>query len=41
MKGPLRTALRLALAVLLFFWILNIWGLSLPIGEAVVTTLIN
>ncbi|MEJ2167306.1 MAG: mechanosensitive ion channel family protein [Desulfobacterales bacterium] len=39
MQGPLRTALRLALAVLLFFWILNIWGISLPIGEAVVGTL--
>jgi small-conductance mechanosensitive channel len=41
MKGPLRTALRLALAVLLFFWILGIWGISLPIGEAVVGTLIK
>jgi small-conductance mechanosensitive channel len=41
MKGPLRTALRLALAVLLFFWILDIWDLSLPIGEAVVKTLIK
>jgi len=41
MKGPLRTALRLALAVLLFFWILNIWGISLPIGETLVKTLIK
>jgi len=41
MKGPLRTALRLALAVLLFFWILGIWGISLPIGKAVVGTLIK
>jgi len=41
MKGPLRTALRLALAVLLLFWILGIWGISLPIGEAVVRTLIK
>ncbi|MGB5749492.1 MAG: mechanosensitive ion channel family protein [Desulfobacterales bacterium] len=41
MKGPLRTTLRLALAVLLFFWILNIWDVNLPIGEAVVTTLIK
>jgi small-conductance mechanosensitive channel len=41
MKGPLRTALRLALAVLLFFWILNIWGISLPIGEALLKTLIK
>jgi small-conductance mechanosensitive channel len=41
MKGPLRTALRLALAVLLLFWILDIWGISLPIGEAVVGTLIK
>ncbi len=41
MKGPLRTALRLALAVLLFFWILDIWNLDLPIGEAVVRTLIK
>ena len=30
MKGPLRTALRLALAVLLFFWILDIWNIDLP-----------
>ena len=41
MKGPLRTTLRLALAVLLFFWILDIWEVNLPIGEAVVTTLIK
>jgi len=41
MKGPLRTALRLALAVLLFFWILNIWNVDLPIGEAVVKALIK
>jgi len=41
MKGPLRTALRLALAVLLFFWILDIWNVDLPIGEAVVRTLIK
>jgi len=41
MKGPLRTALRLALAVLLFFWILDIWNVDLPVGEAVVTTLIK
>ncbi|MGD9054380.1 MAG: mechanosensitive ion channel family protein [Desulfobacterales bacterium] len=39
MKGPLRTALRLSLAVLLFLWVLEIWGISLPIGEAVVGTL--
>jgi len=41
MKGPLRTALRLSLAVLLFFWILNIWNVDLPIGEAVVKALIK
>jgi small-conductance mechanosensitive channel len=41
MKGPLRTALRLALAVLLFFWILDIWNIDLPIGEAVVKALIK
>ena len=41
MKGPLRTALRLALAVLLFFWILDIWNVDLPVGEAVVRTLIK
>ena len=41
MKGPLCTALRLALAVLLFFWILDIWNVDLPIGEAVVRTLIE
>jgi small-conductance mechanosensitive channel len=41
MKGPLRAALRLALAVLLFFWILDIWNIDLPIGEAVVKALIK
>jgi small-conductance mechanosensitive channel len=41
MKAPLRAALRIALAVLLFFWILDIWNLDLPIGEAVVATLIK
>jgi hypothetical protein len=41
MKGPLGTALRLTLAVLLFFWVLNTCGLSLLIGEAVVKTLIK
>ena len=40
-KGPLRSALRLALAVLLFFWILDIWNVDLPIGEEVVRTLIE
>jgi small-conductance mechanosensitive channel len=41
MKNPLRAALRIALAVLLFFWILDIWNLDLPIGEAVIRTLIK
>ena len=41
MKGPLRSALRLALAVLLFIWTLDIWNVDLPIGEAVVETLIK
>ena len=41
MKGPLRAALRLALAVLLFFWILDIWDVDRPIGEAVIRTLIE
>ena len=41
MKGPLRTALRLALAMLLFFWILDIWNVDLPVGESVVRTLIK
>ena len=41
MKGPLRAALRLALAVLLFFWILDIWHIDLPVGETVVRTLIE
>ena len=41
MKGPLRTALRLALAVLLFFWVLKIWNVDLPIGREVVRTLIE
>jgi len=36
MKGPLRSALRLALAVLLLFWILNIWGIDFRIGEEVI-----
>ena len=40
-KGPLRTALRLALAALLFFWILDIWNVDLPIGEEVVRSLIE
>jgi small-conductance mechanosensitive channel len=41
MKGPLRTALRLALAVLLFFWVLKIWHVDLPIGREVVRTLME
>jgi small-conductance mechanosensitive channel len=41
MKGPLRSALRLALAVLLFFWILKIWNVDLPIGREVIRTLIE
>jgi len=41
MKGPLRTALRLSLAALLFFWILDIWNVDLPIGEEVVSTLME
>jgi small-conductance mechanosensitive channel len=41
MKGPLRSALRLALAVLLFFWTLDIWHVDLPVGEEVVSTLIE
>ena len=41
MKGPLRAALRIALAVLVFFWILDIWKIDLPIGETVVRTLIE
>jgi len=41
MKGPLRTTLRLALAALLFFWVLDIWNVDLPVGESVVRTLIK
>jgi small-conductance mechanosensitive channel len=41
MKGPLRTALRLSLAVLLFLWTLDIWNVHLPIGEEVVSTLME
>jgi small-conductance mechanosensitive channel len=41
MKGPLRAALRLALAVLLIFWTLDIWNIDLPIGETMVKTLIK
>jgi moderate conductance mechanosensitive channel len=41
LKGPLRAALRLALAMLLFFWILDIWHIDLPIGETVVRSVIK
>jgi len=41
MKGPLRSALRLALAVLLFLWVLDIWNIDLPIGEAVIGSVIK
>jgi small-conductance mechanosensitive channel len=41
MKSPLRTALRLALALLLFFWTMGIWGFSLPIGERVIGTVLK
>jgi small-conductance mechanosensitive channel len=41
MKGPLRSALRLALAALMFFWILDIWNVDLPIGKEVVGTLME
>jgi len=40
-KRPLRTALRLALAALLFFWTLSIWGISLPVGETVVKAVLK
>jgi small-conductance mechanosensitive channel len=41
MKGPLRAALRIALAALLFIWTLNIWGATLPIGETVVSSILK
>jgi small-conductance mechanosensitive channel len=41
MKRPLRTALRLALAALLFFWTLSIWNVDFQIGEEVVRTVIK
>jgi small-conductance mechanosensitive channel len=41
MKGPLRTALRLSLAVLLFFWTLDIWNVDLPIGGGMIRTLME
>ncbi len=41
MKSPLRTALRLALALLLFFWTMGIWGISVPIGERVISTVLK
>jgi small-conductance mechanosensitive channel len=41
MKGPLRAALRIALAALLLIWILNIWGVSLPVGETVVNAVLK
>ena len=41
LKGPLRAALRMALAMLLFFWILDIWHVDLPVGETMVRSLIK
>ncbi len=41
MKGPLRAALRIALAALLFIWIMKIWGISLPIGQTVVSSVLK
>jgi small-conductance mechanosensitive channel len=41
MKGPLRAALRIALAALLVIWILKIWGISLPIGQTVVSSVLK
>jgi small-conductance mechanosensitive channel len=40
MKGPLKFALRLSLAALLFFWILKIWSIGFPVGETVVKTIV-
>ena len=41
MKGPLRTALRLALVALLFFWVLNIWGIEFRVGEEIVKSVLK
>jgi len=41
MKGPLRAGLRIALAALLFIWTLKIWGVSLPIGQEVVSAVLK
>jgi small-conductance mechanosensitive channel len=41
MKGPLRAALRIALAALLLIWTLKIWGISLPIGQEVVGAILK
>jgi small-conductance mechanosensitive channel len=41
MKGPLRSALRLALAALLFFWTLSIWDVDFRLGEDVVRTVLK
>jgi moderate conductance mechanosensitive channel len=41
MKGPLRTALRLALAALLVFWTLSIWDVDFRLGEEVARTVLK
>ena len=41
MKGPLRAALRIALAALLLIWTLKIWDVSLPIGQEVVSAVLK
>jgi len=41
MKGPLRAALRIALAALLIIWTFKIWGVSLPIGQEVVSAVLK
>jgi small-conductance mechanosensitive channel len=35
MKHVLRVGLRIALGALIFFWIMKLWGVSLPVGAAV------
>jgi small-conductance mechanosensitive channel len=41
MKGPLRTALRLGLVAVLFFWVLNIWGIEFKVGQEVVRAVLK
>ncbi|HHP7234078.1 MAG TPA: mechanosensitive ion channel family protein [Desulfobacterales bacterium] len=41
MKTVIRTGLRIALAALIAFWILQLWGVELPVGRAVARAAFN